>query len=98
MSWDGTHAAYSEMHWLFPQHLVQQALGRVGRATVADSPTFPGPVPQALGFRKPQPVLNSLKGGGWKGREALPACSHHQKQSQHLLSTHCMPGAVPSTL
>lgn len=73
----------SEIHWLFPQHLVPQALGRVGRATAADGPTLPGPAPQALGFRKPQPVLNSLKGGGWKGRGALPACSHHQKQSQY---------------
>ena len=40
---------------------------------MADTPTFPALASQALGFHKPLPVLNSLKGGGWNGCEAL-AC------------------------
>lgn len=76
---DGTHAAYSKTHYLFPP-----AAGtgeRVG-ATVADTPLFPALASQALGFHKPPPVLNSLKGCGWNGHEALPACCQETQEAE----------------
>lgn len=82
MSQDGIYAAYSKTHYLFPQHLARQALGRVGGATVADTPTFPALASQALGFHKPPPVLNSLKGCGWNGREALACCSQETQEAE----------------
>lgn len=66
MSRDVTHAAYSKTYQLIA-NLVQQALGRVGGTREADTATFSGPVTQASGLHRPQPVPSSLRSGGWEG-------------------------------
>lgn len=102
MSWDVTHAAYSQTYQLI-RNLVRRALGRVGGAGEADTPTFSEPASQAS---EDIACAQQLEwwGLGWLGKPcpAAPTTGNTNKQlalTGHSLNVRLSPEHVPvSTL